>query len=76
MKYILRKLYIPVAHNDNETKQQQLLESAVGVLQGKQSIKMDVSSFPSSPQVAEKYEKMIAQIAAITEGGALKVSNT
>ena len=68
--------YIPVAHNDNETKQQQLLESAVGVLQGKQSIKMDVASFPSNPQVAEKYEKMIAQITAITEGGALKVSNT
>ena len=68
--------YIPIAHNENETKQQQLLESAVGVLQGKQSIKMDVASFPSNPQVAENYQKMIAQITAITEGDALKVSNT
>ena len=68
--------YIPVAHDDNETKQRQLLESAVAVLQGKQSLKMDVASFPTNPQVAENYQKMIAQLATITDGGALKVSNT
>lgn len=68
--------YIPVAHDDNETKQRQLLESAVAVLQGKQSLKMDVASFPTNPQVAENYQKMIAQLASITGGGALKVSNT
>lgn len=68
--------YIPVAHNDNETKQRQLLDSAVGVLQGKQSIKMDVLSFPSNPQIAENYQKVIAQMATITEGGSLKVTST
>lgn len=74
--HIERTGYIPIAHNEDETKQRQLLESAVGVLQGKQSIKMDVISFPTNPQVAENYQKMIAQIATITEDGALKVSNT
>ena len=68
--------YIPIAHDDNETKQRQLLESAVHVLQGKQSIKMDIASFPSDPKIAENYQKMIAQIATITEGGALKVTSS
>lgn len=68
--------YIPIAHDDNDTKQRQLLESAVHVLQGKQSIKMDVASFPSDPKIAENYQKMIAQIATITKGGALKVTSS
>lgn len=68
--------YIPVAHDDNYTKQRQLLESAVHVLQDKQSIKMDVVSFPSDANTAENYQKMIAQISTITEGGALKVTTS
>ncbi|MDP3170356.1 MAG: hypothetical protein Q8M91_08425 [Polaromonas sp.] len=72
--HIKKTGYIPVAHNDLEAKQQQLLDSAVGVLQGRQAIKMDVSSFPTNPEVAASYQKMIGQFVAITEGGTLKIS--
>lgn len=68
--------YLPEAQDVNEATQRQLLESAVSVLQGKQALKMDVASFPSDQKTAENYQKMIAQLAMITEDGALKVCST
>ena len=74
--HIKKTGYIPVAHNDLETKQQQLLDSAVGVLQGRQAIKMEVTSLPTNPEVAANYQKMIAQFVTVTEDGTLKVSKS
>lgn len=72
--HIKKTGYIPIAHNALEIKQQELLDSAVCVLQGKQTLKMDVISFPPNEQAALAHGQMIAQLVTATKGGTLNVS--
>ena len=72
--HIRKAGYIPIAHSDTEIKQQQLLDSAVGVLQGRQTLKMDVVSFPPNEQTAAAHRQMISQLVAASKDGVLKVS--
>ncbi|MGH6637732.1 MAG: hypothetical protein ACREBY_03885 [Polaromonas sp.] len=65
--------YIPVAHNEIEEKQRQLLDNAVDVLKGNYPIKMSVVSFPINEPAAEAHRIMISQLAAATDGGIVKV---
>jgi hypothetical protein len=69
-------VYIPIAHNEIENKQLQLLDSAVNVLQGNQPIKMEVVGFPTNPDAAAAHRQMIDQVVAATEGGAVKIYST
>jgi hypothetical protein len=72
--HIKKAGYIPVAHNEIEEKQRQLLDSAVSVLRGDQPIKMNVVAFPINEQGTATHLKMMSQIVAATDGGVLRVS--
>ncbi len=66
--------YSPVAHGNLEVKQQKFLDNALAVVEGKQAIRMDVTSFPVDEKAAQTHKTMVEQIVAATADGRLKVN--
>lgn len=60
--------YSPIGHGELEFEQQQLRKRTIEILSGKQSLKMDVTSFPLNEDVLKSRLELQAKLAAALEG--------
>jgi hypothetical protein len=72
--HLKKGAYSPIAHGELEDQQAQLRESAIEVLSGRKSLKMEVTDFPVHPKAVENQLELQSKLLAAFEGrGSLMV---
>lgn len=66
--------YVPNAHGWKAEQQAELLDTAIAVLKGENSLQMEIRSFPVDPAVTGTHKQMLEQVVEATKGGKLYVS--
>lgn len=73
--HLQKSVYLPVAHGKQEEQEEAFRAAALEVFSGSKSLKLDIASLPTNPEVAQAYAMLVKQLAAATADGQLAVKS-